>query len=62
MLDDLKQEANTTRTENGAAAYTTTMSDCLDLFSTIGALRAAPAAENARAGSPAPLRKTPIWP
>ena len=45
MLDDLKQEANTTRTENGAAAYTTTMSDCLDLFSTIGALRAAPAAE-----------------
>lgn len=45
MLDDLKQEANTTRTENGAAAYTTTMSDCLDLFFTIGALRAAPAAE-----------------
>ena len=57
MLDDLKQEANTTRTENGAAAYTTTMSDCLDLFSTIGA----PPLKS-RAGSPAPLRKTPIWP
>lgn len=45
MLEFLKKEALTTRTENGAATYATTMSDCLDLFSTIGALRAAPDAE-----------------
>lgn len=42
MLEFLKKEAFTTRTENGAATCATTMSDCLDLFSTIGALRAAP--------------------
>jgi hypothetical protein len=30
----------TTTTENGAVAYTTTMSACVDLFGTIGALRA----------------------
>ena len=45
MLAFLKKEALSTRTENGAAAYATTMSDCLDLFSTVGALRAAPEAE-----------------
>lgn len=45
MLAFLKKEALFTRTENGAAAYATTMSDCLDLFSTVGALRAAPEAE-----------------
>ena len=45
MLAFLKKEALSTRTENGAAAYATTMSDCLDLFSTIGALRSAPEAE-----------------
>lgn len=45
MLTFLKKEALSTRTENGAAAYATTMSDCLDLFSTVGALRAAPEAE-----------------
>lgn len=39
MLEYIKQEANQTYTENGAATYATTGSDCLDLFATIGALR-----------------------
>ncbi len=39
MLDALKQQANRTVTENGAATRVTTRSDCLDLFATIGALR-----------------------
>ena len=39
MLNYLKQEANKTVTENGAATHITTASDCLDLFATIGALR-----------------------
>ncbi len=39
MLELLKKEANMTHTENGAATYETTMSDCLDLFATIGAIR-----------------------
>lgn len=41
MLAYLKNEANCTYTENGAVTHATTYSDCLDLFSTIGALRAA---------------------
>lgn len=41
MLNYLKQEANKTATENGAATYITTESDCLDLFATVGALRGA---------------------
>lgn len=41
MLDRLKQEQNITYTENGAATYASSLSDCLDLFATVGALRAA---------------------
>lgn len=39
MLKYMKQEANMTTTENGAAAYVSTGSKCLDLFATIGALQ-----------------------
>lgn len=39
MLEFLKKTANRTFTENGAAAYRTTESDCLDLFASIGAFR-----------------------
>ena len=39
MLDLLKQTANTAYTENGAVDYFTTGSECLDLFSVIGAIR-----------------------
>ena len=39
MLNYLKKEANMTYTENGAATLATSGSDCLDLFSCIGALR-----------------------
>ena len=36
MLQYLKEASNRTHTENGAAAHRSTMSDCLDLFATIG--------------------------
>ncbi len=39
MLQYLKQESNKTFTENGAATLQSTLSDCLDLFATVGALR-----------------------
>ena len=39
MLEFLKRELNKTYTENGASAYASTKSDCLDLFASIGALR-----------------------
>ncbi len=39
MINELKNESAKTRTENGAAALTTTDSDCLDLFASAGALR-----------------------
>ena len=41
MLEFLKRELNKTRTENGAAAFVSTESFCLDLFATAGALRSA---------------------
>lgn len=39
MLEYLKQETNRTLTENNALTYKTTMSGCLDLFASVGALR-----------------------
>ena len=41
MLKALKNEANKTRTENGAVTYRTSGNDCVDLFAAIGALRRA---------------------
>ena len=45
MLQMLKQEANNTYTENGAVTHRSTLSECLDLFGTVGALRHADEAE-----------------
>lgn len=45
MLELLKKTANRTTTENGAATYLTTASDCLDFFATVGALRREPEEE-----------------
>ena len=45
MLNFLKETANRTYTENGAATPETSGSGCLDLFGTVGALRHSDAAE-----------------
>ncbi len=45
MLTYLKNEANRTLTENSAVTYRSTLSHCLDLFATVGALRDASDAE-----------------
>ena len=45
MLEQLKNEANMTRTENGAVTYATSGSYLLDLFASAGALRRADDAE-----------------
>lgn len=45
MLAYLKNAANRAYTENGAVSYASSMSDVLDLFATIGALRGAPEQE-----------------
>ena len=39
MKEYLENELNKTQTENGAAAYESTGSNCLDLFASVGALR-----------------------
>lgn len=39
MLNALSNEANITRTENGAYTYKSTGSECLDFFGTVGAIR-----------------------
>ena len=39
MLEELKHTSNLTQTENGALAYRTTRSACLDFFAVCGALR-----------------------
>ena len=45
MLKYLKNELNYTHTENGALAYKSTLSYCLDLFALIGSMRKMPERE-----------------
>ena len=58
MLELLKEESNKTYTENGAVTYKGTKSYCLDLFSTIGALRSADETESDLSEH---ITKIPIW-
>ena len=39
MLNEMKNELNMTRTINGAAAYYSSLDNCLDLFAAIGSMR-----------------------
>lgn len=45
MLEALTIETNKTVTQNGAVAYVSAGSDCLDLFASIGAMRNCPESE-----------------
>jgi len=45
MWNEMKEEANYTRTENGAKTCRSTLSGCLDFFASAGAMRQAPDAE-----------------
>lgn len=45
MLEELKRQADLTYTENGAVTHSSTGSDLLNLFASVGALRDAPAPE-----------------
>ncbi|MEE3452393.1 DUF2828 family protein [Dialister sp.] len=45
MWNEMKEEANVTRTENGAKTCHSTLSGCLDFFASAGAMRQAPDAE-----------------
>lgn len=45
MWNEMKEEANYTRTENGARTYRSTLSGCLDFFACAGAMRQAPETE-----------------
>lgn len=62
MLNHLKSEANIAYTENGAVTNASTMSDCLDLFAGIGALRAADNLRKSSDALSAHMRRTRILP
>ena len=61
MLEYLKEESNKTITENFAASYKSTLSDCLDLFATVGALRNA-VMMKFQIASFVPLLRIKTWP